>query len=292
MLAALGGMAMPALIYSALNHGHGGARGWGIPMATDIPFALGVLALLDGRIPRSLKVFLMALAIMDDLGSILVIAIFYAQGVSWPGLAYALGVFAALLAMGRKGISHPAYYALGGALLWAFLMHAGVHGTVAGVLAAFAIPSCSTLAGKPLLDRLHPWTSYLILPLFALANAGVCIAPDLIHGLGDRVSLGIFLGLALGKPLGITAACRAALACGLPALSGGVGMRHLLGVGMLGGIGFTMSIFISGLAFAEGGLLDTAKVAVFLASLCSGLLGWIWLRLTPMEGRRPDADST
>lgn len=326
VIAALGGMAVPALIYAALNHGGAGARGWGIPMATDIPFALGILALLGSRIPNSLKVFLMALAIIDDLGSILVIAIFYTDGVSWIGLGCASLVFAGLLFLGMAGVRRPFFYWALGILLWYLFLRSGVHGTIAGVLVAWTIPARSPINEKsfaaichgilerfeaarydeetPLLnhqrldsvielertcekvepplqrmvEQLHPWTSYLILPLFALANAGVRIDSGLIHSLWNPVSIGIFLGLVAGKPLGIFATSWIALRFGFPALSG-VGPKHLLGAGMLGGIGFTMSIFISGLAFGQDGLLDTAKVSVFLASVCAGLLGFGWLRL-------------
>ena len=335
MIAALGGMLVPALIYAGFNAGHEGAKGWGIPMATDIPFALGILALLGNRIPNSLKVFLMALAIIDDLGAILVIAVFYTQGVSWSGLAMAAAVLAFLIVLGRSNVRKPLYYALPGILMWYLLLRSGVHGTIAGVLVAWTIPAASPIHEKsfvalcrgilarfeaanykedsPMLNHdrldavmelertcesvepplqrmeesLHPWTSYLILPLFALANAGVQIDTALIHSLWNRASFGIFLGLVVGKPLGIFAACWAALALGFPALGGGVRLKHILGAGMLGGIGFTMSIFISGLAFGEGPLLDTAKVSVFLASVVSGLLGWTFLRLMPMDGKSP-----
>jgi NhaA family Na+:H+ antiporter len=289
VIAALGGMAVPALIYMGFNHGHAGARGWGIPMATDIPFALGILALLGNRVPNPLKVFLMALAIIDDLGAILVIALFYTDGVWWPGLGCAFAVLGVLIGLGRAGVRHPLFYAGLGVLLWYLLQRSGIHGTIAGVLVAWTLP-----AGPPaneveppsqsLEERLHPWTSYLILPLFALANAGVSIDAHLLQSLFNRAGIGIFLGLVVGKPLGIFLACWAALALGFPPLSGGVRKAHLLGAGMLGGIGFTMSIFVSGLAFGANGLLDGAKVAVFLASLTSGLFGYFFLR--SMSGKR------
>jgi Na+:H+ antiporter, NhaA family len=284
MIAALGGMVVPALIYMAFNQGHEGAKGWGIPMATDIPFALGILALLGNRIPVPLKIFLMALAIIDDLGAILVIAVFYTNDLSWGGLGAAAAVFGVLVAIGRAGVGHGFWYAVLGIMLWYLLLSSGVHGTIAGVLVAWTIPCHAPRNGivSPLQrmeERLHPWTSYLILPLFALANAGVRIDMGLLNSLWNRTSIGIFLGLVVGKPVGIFAACWAALAMGFPALSGGVRLKHLLGAGMLGGIGFTMSIFISGLAFGHGSLLDTAKVSVFIASVLSGALGWAFLRL-------------
>lgn len=333
IIAALGGMLVPALVYAGFNAGHEGAKGWGIPMATDIPFALGILTLLGNRIPNSLKVFLMALAIIDDLGAILVIALFYTNGVSWGGLAMAAGVLVFLIGLGRANVRKPIFYALPGILLWYLLLRSGVHGTIAGVLVAWTIPAVSPIhetsfsalcrgilarfeaanynedslmlnhdrldavmelehaceSVEPPLQRmeesLHPWTSYVILPLFALANSGVQIDMSLIESLWNRASFGIFVGLVVGKPLGIFTACWVSLALGFPPLAGGVRLKHLLGAGMLGGIGFTMSIFVSGLAFGHGSLLDTAKVSVFLASVVSGLLGWTYLRLIPMEGK-------
>ncbi len=327
MLAALGGMLVPALIYTAFNHGTGNAGGWGIPMATDIPFALGVLALLGNRVPNSLKVFLMALAIIDDLGSILVIAIFYSHGIHFESLAAAAGVLALLMALGRMGIRRPLVYGFLGIIVWYFVVRSGVHGTIAGVLVALTVPAtthiqeksfsalCRSILGKfdqandredtPILNpvrldavleleatceavepplqrlegRLHPWTSYFILPLFALANAGVPIDGALLHSLGGRVSIGILLGLVLGKPIGIFLACWAALILGSPPLTGGVRLKHLLGAGMLGGIGFTMSIFISGLAFQSQDVLAAAKLSIFLASFLAGTAGWIFLRM-------------
>jgi Na+:H+ antiporter, NhaA family len=334
-LAALGGMVVPALIYAACNLGRDSLRGWGIPMATDIPFALGILALLGKRIPGSVKVFLMALAIIDDLGAVLVIAVFYSQNIDWANLGTATLIFAVLIAFNRTGVRRPLFYVLPGILLWYFLHRSGVHGTIAGVLVALAVPARSILnekdfasrcraildrfqsAGygedKPILNQerleavmeleescekvepplqrmveaLHPWTGFFILPLFAWANAGVRIDPGLIRTLFEPAGLGILLGLVIGKPLGIFGAAQAMLGLGFPRLTGGVGWRHLLGAGMLGGIGFTMSIFISGLAFGDGRGLDAAKLAVFFASAVAGGLGFLFLRFLvraqPME---------
>ncbi len=334
-IAALGGMIVPALIYAACNAGRDSLRGWGIPMATDIPFALGILALLGKRVPGSVKVFLMALAIIDDLGAVLVIAVFYSQNIDWHALLRAALVFALLIGFNRAGVRRPLFYLLPGVLLWHFLQLSGVHGTIAGVLVALAVPARSFLDEKgfaarcrAILDRfqtadyaeekpilnherleavmeledacekvepplqrmeeaLHPWTGYLILPLFAWANAGVRIDPGLIRSLAGPAGLGIILGLVVGKPLGIFGAAQAMLALGFPRLSGGAGWKHLLGAGMLGGIGFTMSIFISGLAFGGGDRLDAAKLAVFFASAVAGVLGFLYLRFMvraqPME---------
>lgn len=338
-LAALGGMVVPALLYAACNAGGDSSRGWGIPMATDIPFALGILALLGKRVPGSVKVFLMALAIIDDLGAVLVIAVFYSQNLDWGYLARAALIFALLLGFNRAGVRKSLFYILPGILLWHFLQRSGVHGTIAGVLVALAVPARSFLderdfasrccaildryqgAGygeeKPILNQdrleavmeledtceqvepplqrmesaLHPWTAFVILPLFAWANAGVRIDPGLWHSLADPAGLGILLGLIVGKPLGIFGSAQAMLAMGFPRLSGGAGWRHLLGAGMLGGIGFTMSIFISGLAFGAGRALDAAKLAVFAASALAGLLGFLFLRWMTPDGSQERNDS-
>ncbi|MDQ3001632.1 MAG: Na+/H+ antiporter NhaA [Fibrobacterota bacterium] len=330
--AALGGMVVPALIYAAFNVGEDSLKGWGIPMATDIPFALGILALLGNRVPPSLKIFLMALAIIDDLGAVLVIAVFYSQDIGWTGLGQACIVFAALISFNRLRLQRPFWYLVPGVALWHLLQSSGVHGTIAGVLVAWTIPARSPLlesefvaVARRILDRfesskgkeetpilnhervesvmeledacekvepplqrlietLHPWTSFFILPLFALANAGVRIDPGLIGTLNNPAGLGILFGLVVGKPLGIFGTAQAMLAMGFPPLSGGVNWKHLLGAGMLGGIGFTMSIFIAGLAFGEGRQLDGAKLGIFLASALAGILGWVWLRLLTRPG--------
>lgn len=333
-LAALGGMLIPALIYSLCNAGHASLRGWGIPVATDIPFALGILALLGKRIPGSVKIFLMALAIIDDLGAVLVIAVFYSGRIDWWGLADAAALVAVLIALNRAGVRRGWLYAIPGIALWHVLQKAGVHGTIAGVFTAWAIPARSRIderrfadISRGILDRfeaaryaqetsflnpdrldavmeleelcekvepplqriveaLHPWTSFFILPLFALSNAGVRVEPEILRGLASPTGIGILLGLVVGKPLGIFAAVQAMLALGFPKLSGGVNWKHMLGAGMLGGIGFTMSIFIAGLAFGAGRELDAAKVSVFLASFAAGMLGYVFLRLLPAERGR------
>ena len=292
-LAALGGMLAPALIYALCNASHPSLRGWGIPVATDIPFALGILALLGKRIPGPVKIFLMALAIIDDLGAVLVIAVFYSGKMDWLGLTEAAALVAVLIAFNRAGLRRAWLYALPGAALWHFLQKAGVHGTIAGVFTAWAIPARSRNAApgaaeesplQGIVEALHPWTSFFILPLFALSNAGVRIGPEVLRGLASPTGIGIVLGLVVGKPLGIFTAVQAMLALGFPKLSGGVTWKHMLGAGMLGGIGFTMSIFIAGLAFGAGPELDAAKVSIFLASFAAGLLGYVFLRLLPVRG--------
>lgn len=295
VVAAVGGMVIPALIYVALNRGLPSADGWGIPMATDIAFALGILSLLGSRVPPALKVFLTALAIIDDLGAVLVIAVFYTSNLYLSNLGLALAVFLFLVALNKMGVRTFWAYLPLGALLWFFVAKSGVHGTIAGVLAAMVIP-----AGPPknredqliqdpeaplqkLERKLHPWTSFLILPLFALANAGVNINPDLIKTIWEPAGMGIILGLLVGKPVGIFATTWMALYSGVVALPAGITMKHVLGAGTLAGIGFTMSIFISGLAFGSGELLDSAKLGILLASTLAGVFGWLYLRLIPVK---------
>jgi len=307
--AALGGMIVPALIYTALNAGGPGAAGWGVPMATDIAFALGVLALLGRRVPLALKVFLTALAIVDDLGAVLVIALFYTAKLSVPALLKAGLVYLGLLVLARLGVRNLVPYLLLGLVLWFFVLKSGVHATVAGVLLAFAIPIAAgrkalavgaeteadpeeaearleaieaeaASAQSPLhrLEHLlHPWVAYGILPVFAFMNAGVALG-GLVLG---PVALGAFLGLLLGKPIGIALFSYLAVRAGLAQLPSGIGWNAILGVGMVAGIGFTMALFIAGLAF-EGALLDQAKVGVLSASVAAALLGTgILLRTRP-----------
>jgi|SRR5690606_14889656 len=294
IIAALGGMIVPALIFTSINRGLPSSAGWGIPMATDIAFALGILSLLGSRVPPALKVYLTALAIIDDLGAVVVIAVFYTSDLYLSNLGLALVVFLGLIALNKMGIRTFWAYLPLSALLWYFVAKSGVHGTIAGVLAAMVIP-----AGPPkgreedfrdqesplqILERkLHPWTSFFILPLFALANAGVHINPALIKTIWEPAGMGIILGLLVGKPVGIFASTWMALYSGVVAMPTGVTYKHILGAGILGGIGFTMSIFISGLAFGSGELLDSAKLGILLASTLAGILGWLFLRLIPVK---------
>jgi NhaA family Na+:H+ antiporter len=284
--AALGGVAVPAAMHFALNHGTPSQAGAGIPMATDIAFALGVLALLGSRIPASLKIFLTALAVMDDLAAILVIAVFYTAGFSWQYLVAALAVFAVLVFCNRVlRLMQLAPYLIGGVLMWYLMLRSGVHATIAGVLLAFAIPFSARAddVASPshrLEHALHKPVAFLILPLFALANTGVVIGAGWQQALLDPNSLGILGGLVLGKPVGILAACVLAVTCGPCRLPAGLGWRHVLGAGLLGGIGFTMSIFITNLAFAaDPAHVAGAKMAILLASAAAGTLGFAWLRI-------------
>ncbi|HEX2217810.1 MAG TPA: Na+/H+ antiporter NhaA [Gemmatimonadales bacterium] len=327
MAGALGGMIGPALLYVSLNAGGPGSQGWGIPMATDIAFALGVLALLGSRVPPALKVFLAALAIVDDIGAVLVIALFYTGELSWAALGWA-GAILGVLALGNgAGVRHPAPYALLGLGLWVAVLQSGVHATVAGVLVALTIPArtridpdqfrrsasraleefekgsrpgetlltnaaqqaalqdierLSEAAQAPLLkleDKLHGIVAFGIMPLFALANAGVRLEGPLGEVITDPISLGIMLGLVLGKPLGITLLAWLAVRLGLADRPAGASWLAVHAVSWLAGIGFTMSLFIAGLAFASEGPLLAAKVGVLGGSLAAGLVGAVLLRL-------------
>jgi Na+:H+ antiporter, NhaA family len=286
ILAAAGGIAAPALIHFTLNQGLPSQPGVGIPMATDIAFALGVLALLGKRVPASLKVFLTALAVMDDLGAIVVIALFYSSGLSLAYLGGALGVFAMLLLMNKRlRIVALAPYIVGGVLMWFLMLKSGVHATIAGVLLAFAIPYSSTeddtaSPSHRLEHVLHFPVAFVILPIFALANTGIVIGAGWIEELVSSNSLGIIAGLVLGKPLGITLTCLGAVLLGACRLPLDLNWRHVFGAGILGGIGFTMSIFITNLAFASNpALINASKMAILIASLTAGVIGFTWLKV-------------
>lgn len=339
IVAAIGGMAVPALIYFAFNAGGPGASGWGIPMATDIAFALGVLALLGSSVPIGLKVFLTALAIADDIGAIIVIALFYTDEIhlSWLGLGVSLLV--ALFALNRLGVDSPAPYGIIGLVVWFAFLHSGIHATIAGVLVAFTIPATAKLAPmqfvawtrdklahieecevpdahvlddptqqhcafeiqaaathvaaplQRLEHTLQPFTTYVVLPLFALANAGVALPGEgVVELAGKPVTLGIFFGLILGKSLGILSMSWLAIRMKFADLPPGVSWPQVLGAGILGGIGFTMSIFVANLAFEKPALLGQAKVAILITSLAAGMAGFVFLKLVA-RGSRPDGSS-
>ncbi len=326
--AAVGGMAVPAGIYALLNAGGEASAGWGIPMATDIAFVLGIVALLGSKVPPALKVFLTALAIVDDLGAVLVIALFYTEKISWIALGLAAALLVVLAVANRLGVRSLPVYAIVGAAVWVAVLKSGVHATVAGVLLAVTIPVRTRIPvedflarGRALLDRLeasvtgqpmvsydrlaavialedacekvesplhrlehalHGWVSYLIMPLFALANAGVVLGAGL-SGLAAPVGLGAFLGLVLGKQIGVASFSWLAVRSGLARLPGGVTWRHVYGGAWLAGIGFTMSLFIANLAFGPGALLDGSKLAILCASVSAALGGWLVLRGTGRE---------
>jgi len=323
--AALGGMIVPAGFFVLFNHGGPGASGWGIPMATDIAFALGVLALLGNRVPPSLKVFLAALAIVDDIGAVLVIAFFYTAQISWISLGVGGLFLIALIAVNRAGARHPLVYAVLGVGLWLAFLQSGIHATVAGVLLAMTIPARERIDSRAFLARsekileefrrieeegesiegrasknealgllasdcvhaeslvlrfehaLTPWNKHVIMPVFALANAGVIFGAGAARVLGDPISLGVICGLVFGKPIGIVLFSWVAVQSRVAAMLSGISWRQIVGVGMLGGIGFTMSLFVANLAFDDIAALELAKVGILAASVMSGIAGAIVL---------------
>ena len=283
IMAAVGGMAVPAAIHFGFNHGSSFENGFGIPMATDIAFSLGILSLLGKRVPLMLKVFLTALAIIDDLGAIIIIALFYSDGVTWLYLGLSGALFGLLLLLNRRKITALWIYLSLGVVLWYFLYQSGIHPTITGVLLAFAIPFGDGKESSPsyrLQHFLHKPVAFLILPLFALVNTTIVIPADFLSGLTNSNSLGILFGLVAGKPAGILAFSMIGIIMGWCVLPEGIKRRHLLGIGILAGIGFTMSIFITLLAFDDVQVITGAKIAVLLASLLAGLTGFIWLRFT------------
>ena len=323
---ALGGMLVPALLFAALNVGGAGAAGWGIPMATDIAFAMGVLALLGNRAPAPLKIFLAALAIADDIGAVLVIAVFYTAAINVHALWLGLGLIVALGVFNKLGARRPYIYVVLGLAVWVCFLKSGVHATVAGVLVAMTIPARTRIdtgefseRGRRILDAfdaagpdgenlltnrgqqaaiielentaenaqaplqwiehsLQPWVSFAVIPLFAFANAGVELKGELAQAFTSPITLGVLLGLLIGKPLGITLFAWLAVRLRMAALPSGCNWRALHGVSWLGGIGFTMSLFITGLAFGSEALVTDAKVGIFAASLGAALMGALLLR--------------
>ncbi len=284
IVAAVGGIAAPALIHFSLNAGTATQSGVGIPMATDIAFALGVLSLLGNRVPWSLKVFLAALAVMDDLAAIIVIAVFYTGKLSVTYLAGAFGVFACLVVLNRLRVIALAPYLLGGALMWFLMLKSGVHATIAGVLLAFAIPFSARRDDEAspshrLEHFLHKPVAFLVLPVFALASTAIAIGSDWLTGLASDNSVGIIAGLVVGKPAGIMLLSALAVFAGLCRLPDDMRWTQLLGVSFLAGIGFTMSIFIANLAFpAQPELVNASKMAIIVASVVSAVLGYAWLQ--------------
>jgi NhaA family Na+:H+ antiporter len=280
VIAAVGGMVVPALIYVAFNYKTGTTDGFGIPMATDIAFSLGILSLLGNRVPASLKVFLTALAIIDDLGAILIIAVFYSKGIALLYLGGAALVFAFMLILNRTKVYKTWIYLVLGCIMWLCLYRSGIHPTITGVLLAFAIPFGNGDEHSPsyaLQHRLHKIVAFAILPLFALANTAIIIPGSFASDLMTSNSLGIMLGLAAGKPLGIFVFSAVGLAMGFCVMPEDLQKKHLAGAGLLAGIGFTMSIFITLLAFTDTGMINSSKIAVIFASLLSGLMGFVCL---------------
>ncbi|WEK18093.1 MAG: Na+/H+ antiporter NhaA [Candidatus Pedobacter colombiensis] len=286
VVAALGGMLVPAFIYFMLNKGHSTASGWGIPMATDIAFALAIISMLGKSVPTSLKVFLAALAIVDDLGAILVIAVFYTNQVHFDYLLMAGGVFALLLAFNFFNIKQLYFYIIPGIFLWYFIHHSGIHATIAGVLLALTIPTNKTNVESPLEKLEHLLNgpvNYFIMPVFALANTNITFQKEMISGLASPLGLGIIIGLFMGKTVGVTLFSWIAVKLKLGSLPSRSGWKHIIGLGMLAGIGFTMSIFISLLSFSDELHITEAKFAVLCASVISGLIGFIFLKSIPKK---------
>ncbi|WP_039030435.1 Na+/H+ antiporter NhaA [Leclercia adecarboxylata] len=290
VIAAIGGMVVPALIYLAFNYQDPIARdGWAIPAATDIAFALGVLALLGNRVPMALKIFLMALAIIDDLGAIVIIALFYTSELSMLSLGVAAAAIAALALLNIFNVRRIGIYVLVGMVLWTAVLKSGVHATLAGVIIGFFVPlkkQDGKSPAKQLEHVLHPWVAFMILPLFAFANAGVSLKGVTLDGMMSMLPLGIIAGLCIGKPLGISLFCWLALKLKLATLPHGTTCRQIMAVGVLCGIGFTMSIFISTLAFGASApeLIDWAKLAILTGSLLSAFTGYALLK-TKLPGQ-------
>ncbi len=300
-IAALGGMVAPALVYVTVNrYSPETLRGWAIPTATDIAFALGVLALLGSRVPVSLKIFLTALAIIDDLGAVLIIAAFYTADLSLPMLGGAAAVFAVLFGMNKAGVSRLMPYLVLGAVLWFLVLKSGIHATIAGVLLALTIPLRLSV-GKPddptsplhiLEHTVHPWSSFLVLPVFGFANAGVSFAGMTTKMLLDPVTLGVALGLFVGKQVGVFGAVVAAVKLGLTQRPAQAGWWHLYGLSLLCGVGFTMSLFIGLLAFADSPELEAeTKIGVLLGSLSCMASGALILLLAPKAGEGGHTDA-
>jgi Na+:H+ antiporter, NhaA family len=270
IVAAVGGMVGPALIYIALNAGSSGEAGWGIPMATDIAFAVAVLALFSDRIPSGIRIFLLSLAIVDDIGAIVVIALFYSGGIEAGWLLAAIGLLVSISLLKKaRFLAAPAYVLIGTAV-WLATLQSGIHATIAGVALGFLAPVRSDALER----RLHPWTSLAVVPIFALANAGVSLNADSLgDALGSKIALGIIVGLVVGKAVGITLASWLAVRLNVARLPQGVRWGHLVGASLVAGIGFTVSIFIAGLAFEDPGLVTIAKVGILFGSLAAGLIG-------------------
>lgn len=282
IFAAIGGMLVPAGIYLFFNLGTPSQSGTGIPMATDIAFALGILSLLGNRVPTSLKVFLTALAVIDDLGAILVIALFYTKNLVWMNLFLSLGIFVLLYVMGKVfKIRNLIPYLIGGVAMWYFMLNSGVHATITGVLLAFAIPygkGDESSTSYLLQHFLHKPVAFLILPIFALANTAIHMSGSLIQMIQEPYSIGIAFGLIIGKPVGIFLLSLVAVKIGICKLPDELNWKAIFGVGFLGGIGFTMSIFITLLAFENEVIINQAKLIILLSSLIAGFIGYVFLQ--------------
>lgn len=289
IVAALGGMLIPAGLYLVFNNETITQSGAGIPMATDIAFALGILSLLGNKVPVSLKIFLTALAVIDDLGAIFVIALFYTKDLLLNNLFIALGVFGFLLVLNRLKVKNLLPYLIGGVVMWYFMLNSGIHATITGVLLAFAIPfgnGDKESTSYILQHFLHKPVAFIILPIFALANTAIVLSSDISQTFSENYSLGIALGLIVGKPLGIFALTFIAVKVGFCKLPSDLNWKSILGVGFLGGIGFTMSIFITLLAFDSKTIINNAKFVILISSLVAGILGFLFLKFILVETQR------
>jgi NhaA family Na+:H+ antiporter len=289
--AAIGGMLVPAAVYLLFNANDPVTQGgWAIPAATDIAFALGIMALLGNRVPVALKVFLLALAIIDDLGVIVIIALFYSSDLSMISLVIAAAAVIGLIILNRRGVTALGAYGVLGAILWVAVLKSGVHATLAGVIIAFCIPLRDKQGGSPsehLEHTLHPWSTFLILPVFAFANAGVALGGMSLESLVSPVPLGIALGLLLGKPIGVVLFSFIAVKLRLAELPEGIAWRHIIPVAVMCGIGFTMSMFIASLAFEHGGVVysDLARLGILIGSMLAAVVGYFWLsKVLPEKG--------
>ena len=280
IFAAIGGALLPAAIYAVFNFNTDTHHGWGIPMATDIAFALAVISMLDKRVPASLKIFLAALAIVDDLLAILVIAIFYSSELHYTYLLYAGGIFALQLAFNKFGIKNILAYIIPGVFMWYFIHHSGIHATIAGVLTAMTLPTNSDDKESPL-ERLEHIiakpVNFIIIPLFAFVNTAIVLHAEMFGGLTSSMGLGIIIGLIIGKSVGILTTCWICVKFGISSLPESATWKHMFGVGLLGGIGFTMSIFVAMLSFSDALHVEEAKLAILIASLLAGVLGYTYL---------------
>ena len=290
VLAAIGGMAVPGLVFATLNWSSPETLvGWAVPTATDIAFALGILAVVGSRVPVALKVFLLAIAIIDDLGAIVIIAVFYTSDLSTNALTLSMLGFALAVALNRMGVQRMAPYLIIGVFMWVFVLKSGVHATLAGVLIALTIPLKESDGDKSLLHRveheMHPWVAFLILPVFAFANAGVSLAGLSLADLAQPLTLGIAVGLFLGKQVGVMLATWIGVRSGLARLPDGVSWRHVYGVACLTGVGFTMSLFIGTLAFTDGETMNAMRLGVMSGSILSGMLGYAVLRVAAPQPR-------
>lgn len=281
IFAAIGGALLPAAIYGALNYDQPSHHGWGIPMATDIAFALAVISMLGNKAPASLKIFLAALAIVDDLLAIIVIAIFYSSELHYNYLLIAGGLFAFQMALNKFGVKNIIFYLIPGIFMWYFIHHSGIHATIAGVLTAMTLPTTADDAESPLEKLEHLLVkpvNFLIIPLFAFVNTAIVIYADMISGLTSTMGIGIIAGLIVGKSLGILLTCFICVKTGLSPLPENATWKHMFGVGLLGGIGFTMSIFVAMLSFKEAPhFIEEAKLCILIASVLAGLLGYFYL---------------